>query len=119
MTKWALYRLRRRFMSIKKDFWSIARLPNMHSILACKWGALWSAVQIYGDSWKADPRLTALFTPSPAHQQHRNISATNASHGQPPHGLKPAAYQWAQQQAAAHRARTSPSRAHTTSGRDL
>ena len=81
--------------------------------------ALWSAVQIYGDSWKADPRLTALFTPSPAHQQHRNISAPNASHGHAPHGLNPAAYQWAQQQAAAHRARTNPSRAHTTSGRDL
>lgn len=74
--------------------------------------ALWSAVQVYGDAWRTDPRLAALRTPSPAHQQ-RDATTTAATHG-----FSPAAYQWAQNQAAAHRARTEQSRTHTTSARE-
>lgn len=77
--------------------------------------ALWSAVQVYGGAWKTDPRLAALLTPSPAQQQrHQETTAPTAAHG-----LRPEAYQWAQHQAAAHRARTDHSRTHSTSGREL
>lgn len=69
--------------------------------------ALWSAVQVYGDAWKTDPRLSALLTPRAAHH-HRD-------HPPAAHGLTPEQLRWAQQQADAHRART-PSRTHTTSG---
>ncbi|MCB1290780.1 MAG: hypothetical protein KDB45_04520 [Mycobacterium sp.] len=73
--------------------------------------ALWSAVQVYGDAWKTDPRLAPLLTPRTPHQQR------DAAHPAITHGLSPAAYHWAQHQADAHRARTA--RTPTTSGRDL
>ena len=75
--------------------------------------ALWSAVQVYGDAWKTDPRLAPLLTPSPAPQQRHRDNAPTAAHG-----LSPEDYHWAQQHAAAHRARTEQSRTHTTSGRE-
>ena len=74
--------------------------------------ALWSAVQVYGDAWKTDPRLTALLTPSPHQQQRQQDPAGRAS-------LSPEAYQWAQRNAAAHRARTEQHRTQPTSGREL
>ena len=73
--------------------------------------ALWSAVQVYGDAWKTDPRLAALLTPNPAEQQQRRREPTAT--------LSPEAHQWAQQQAAAHRARTEQHRTQPTSGREL
>ena len=74
--------------------------------------ALWSAVQVYGDAWKTDPRLTALLTPRANQQQRQQEPAGRAS-------LSPEAYQWAQRNAAAHRARTEQQRTQTTSGREL
>lgn len=75
--------------------------------------ALWSAVQVYGEAWKTDPRLAALLTPSPAQQQRARETTASAA------GLSPEAYQWAQQHAAAHRGRTEQHRTHHTSGRQL
>ena len=76
--------------------------------------ALWSAVGVYGDAWKDDPRLAALFTPSPAHQQRlREANAPTATHG-----LDPDDYQWAQEQAN-RLARAQQSRTSTTSDREL
>ena len=74
--------------------------------------ALWSAVQVYGDAWKTDPRLAPLLTPRTPQQQHHQDRTTTGT----THGLTPEQHHWAQQQAAARRNRT-PSRA--TTGREL
>ena len=71
--------------------------------------ALWSAVQVYGDAWKTDPD-------SPRSPQPQNTN--NAALNRPP-PLSPEAYQWAEQHAAAHRARTEQHRTQPTSGREL
>ena len=74
--------------------------------------ALWSAVQVYGDAWKTDPRLAPLLTPRTPQQQHHQDRTTTVT----THGLTPEQHHWAQQQAAAHRNRTPP---RATTGREL
>lgn len=78
--------------------------------------ALWSAVQIYGDSWKTDPVSPPFSPPAP----HTNNTETSVP-PTPPTSSPPAGGPRRLPVGAttSRRARTNPSRAHTTSGRDL